>query len=87
MPHAGYIQNFVNAILDGAPLNVPGAEGINSIELANAMIYSSLIDQTVELPLDAKAWEDKLNELIEKSQFEKKVVEAPKEDFTKSFRK
>jgi len=41
----------------------------------------------VELPLDSAAWEGKLNELIEKSQFEKKVVEAPKEDFTKSFRK
>jgi len=87
MPHATYIQNFVNAILDGEPLLVPGEEGINSIELANSMIYSSLIDQTVELPLDSKAWEDKLNELIENSNFEKKVVEAPKEDFTKSFRK
>lgn len=87
MPHATYIQNFVNAILDGEPLKVPGEEGINSIELANTMLYSSLTEQTVDLPLDSAAWEGKLNELIEKSNFEKKVVEAPKEDFTKSFRK
>ncbi len=87
MPHAAYIQNFVDAILDGAPLKVPGEEGIRSIELANVIIYSSLVGQTVELPLDSKAWEDKLNELGEKSTLEKKVVEATKEDFTKSFRR
>ena len=87
MPHAAYIQNFVDAILDGTPLNVPGAEGINSIELANAITYSSIVNQTIELPLDSKAWEDKLNELAANSKLEKKVVETKKEDFTKSFRR
>jgi predicted dehydrogenase len=84
-PHATFMQNFVDAILDGSPLNCPGKEGIGSIELANVMLYSSLIGQTVELPMDAAAYEKKLNQLIADSKFEKKVVEVSNEDFTKSF--
>lgn len=87
MPHASYIQNFVEAILDGTELRVPGQEGIHSIELANAITYSSLVEKTIELPLDSKAWEDKLNKLAAESTMEKKVKEASKEDFTKSFRR
>jgi len=84
-PHAILMQNFVDAILDAAPLLVPGEEGIRSVELANAMLYSSLIGQTVELPMDSAAFEKKLDELIANSKFEKKVVAVSGEDFTKSF--
>jgi len=83
--HATLTQNFVDAIQDGTPLIAPGEEGIHSIELANAMLYSGLIQQTVELPLDSAAYESKLNELIAVSKFEKKVVKTSNEDFTKSF--
>jgi predicted dehydrogenase len=83
--HATLTQNFVDAILDGTRLIAPGEEGINSIELANAVLYSGLIQQTVELPLDGAAYERKLNELIAASKFEKKVVKTSNEDFTKSF--
>ena len=83
--HAALTQNFVDAILDGAPLIAPGEEGIHSIELANAMLYSGLTQQTIELPLDGAAYERKLNELIAGSKFEKKVVQISNEDFTKSF--
>jgi len=85
--HAVLMQNFVNAILDGEPLIAPGAEGIHSVELANVILYSSLISQTVELPMDSAAYEKKLNELIATSKVEKKVVEVSNEDFTASFRK
>jgi predicted dehydrogenase len=85
--HAVLMQNFVNAILDGEPLIAPGEEGIHSVELANVMLYSSLINQTVELPMDSAAYEKKLNELIANSRIEKKVVEVSSEDFTKSFRR
>ncbi len=85
--HATLMQNFVNAILDGELLIAPGAEGIHSVELANVMLYSSLIGQTVELPMDSAAYEKKLNQLIANSRIEKKVVEVVNEDFTKSFRK
>src|SRR5205809_351094 len=84
-PHAALMQNFVDAILDGAPLFVPGEEGLHSVELANVMLYSSLIEQTVELPMDGEAFEKKLQELIAGSKFEKKVVEIKDDDFTKSF--
>ncbi len=83
--HATLTQNFVDAIQDGAALIAPGEEGIHSIELANAVLYSGLTGQTVELPMDSAAYERKLNELIAASKFEKKVVKTSSEDFTKSF--
>jgi hypothetical protein len=83
--HAIQMQNFVDAILDGAPLIAPGEEGMGSIELANVILYSSLIDLEVNLPMDACAFEIKLQELIANSKLEKKVVAVATDDFTKSF--
>lgn len=87
IPHAIMLQNFVNAILDGEPLIAPGAEGIHSVELANVMVYSSLIGQVVELPMEGAAWEAKLNQLIAESKVQKKVMKVEEVDFTKSFRR
>jgi predicted dehydrogenase len=84
-PHAILVQNFVNAILDQEPLIAPGEEGIHSVELANVILYSSLIGETIKMPMDGLAYEKKLNELIAGSRIEKKVVEVSNEDFTKSF--
>jgi predicted dehydrogenase len=84
-PHAILVQNFVNAILDGEALIAPGEEGIHSVELANVILFSSLLEQTVNLPMDGAAYEKKLNQLIAESKLEKKVVEVSNEDFTKSF--
>ena len=83
--HATLMQNFANAILDGEPLIAPGEDGIHSVELANVILYSSLIGQTVELPMDSAAYEEKLNQLIAGSTIEKKVVAVSNEDFAKSF--
>lgn len=63
----------------------PGEEGLYSVELANGILYSSLIGQTVELPMDGAAFWKKLQQLIAESKFEKKVVEIRGDDFTKSF--
>ena len=87
VPHAIILQNFVNAILDGEPLIVPGAEGIQSVELANVMVYSSLLNETVELPMDSAGWEKKLNQLIAESKVQKKVVQVEATDFAGSFRR
>ena len=84
-PHAALMQNFVDAILDGTPLVAPGEEGIHSVELANVMLYSSLLGQTVELPMDSAAFEKKLKQLISQSKSKKKVVEVATDDFTQSF--
>jgi predicted dehydrogenase len=85
--HAALMQNFIEAILDGTPLIAPGAEGIGSVELANAMLYSGLLGETLELPMDSAAFEKKLQQLIAESRHEKKVVAVSNEDFTSSFRR
>jgi hypothetical protein len=83
--HAVLMQNFVNAILDGESLIAPGEEGIHSVELANVILYSSLLGETVELPMNSAAYKKKLNQLIAESKKEKKVVAVSNEDFAKSF--
>lgn len=84
--HAAITQNFVDAILDGTPLVAQAVEGINSVELANAMLYSSLTKKTVDLPLNAAAYEKTLQGLIKKSRFKKKTVKVDTNaDFSKSY--
>ena len=85
--HAMLMTNFVDAILDGKELIAPGESGIGSVELANVMVYSGLLNETVDLPMDSAAWETKLNDLIANSTHEKKVVEVSNEDFTASYRR
>jgi len=84
-PHAVLMRNFTEAILDGAELLVPGEQGLHSVELANAMLFSSLTGDTVELPLDGAAFEARLGQLVAGSKFEKRVVTIENDDFTKSF--
>ncbi len=62
--HMAIVRNFVDAILDGSPLIAPASEGIRSVELANAMLLSSLQEQTVELPMDSALFEKELLRLI-----------------------
>lgn len=69
--HDGIMRNFVNAILDGEPLIAPAEEGINSVELCNAMLYSSFTDQTIQLPIDPATYEAHLKSLIANSKFKK----------------
>jgi predicted dehydrogenase len=65
--HKGILQNFADAIQGKGELLAPAVEGIHSVELANAMIYSLLKKEPVEFPLDAKAYEATLKELIASS--------------------
>ena len=85
LPHAILMRNFVEAIRKKTPLIAPGVEGIHSVELANVLLYSSLVDQTINLPMDGAAFEAKLQQLIDQSTHEKKVVEISDEDFASSF--
>jgi predicted dehydrogenase len=84
--HNGIITNFVAAILDGAPLLAPAQEGIHSVELANAMMLSSLENETVTLPLDSERYEKLLQGRIAASKAKTAVAStgAPA-DFSKSF--
>lgn len=62
--HSEILTNFTAAILDGVPLIAPAAEGLNSLELANAMLLSTWTEKTVDLPLDAKLYEKWLKRKI-----------------------
>lgn len=85
--HNGILKNFTRAILHGEKQIAPAEEGIHSVELANAMIYSGLNDCTVDMPLDAAAYETMLMEKIKTSTHVKKVKDtgAPSDDFAQSF--
>ena len=62
--HNGILANFVSAILDGTPLIAPAQEGIYSLELANAFLLSTLENRSIDLPIDAKLFEEQLKKLI-----------------------
>jgi predicted dehydrogenase len=62
--HVGILKNFADAVLDGAPLIAPAAEGLHSVELANAMLLSTWTDQTVDLPFPAKFYAECLERKI-----------------------
>lgn len=84
--HIGILKNFTNAVLKGETLLSPAQEGIHSVELGNAILMSSLLGETVDIPLSGEKYEAMLNDLIKNSKFVKKTVEsAPASDFSKSF--
>ncbi len=69
--HAGILQNFTDAILNGAPLVAPGEEGIYGLTISNAMHLSTWLDGWVELPLDEALHESELNKRIAESTYQK----------------
>jgi len=84
--HLGVLKNWTNAILKGEKLTAPGQEGINSLELSNAMLLSAWIDDWVELPVDEDKFYSYLKERIDNSRFEKKEVkESQPVDIEDSF--
>lgn len=84
--HVGIINNFTTAILDGEPLVAPAAEGLKSVELANAMLLSSFEDRTVDLPLDGLHYETVLQDWIASSRIVKTVRQSDvSDDFANSF--
>ena len=85
--HNGILVNFVSAILDGTPLVAPAREGLNSLELANAFLLSTLENRSVQLPIDGALFEQHLRKLIASSTVHKpKVPRAVSDDMAKSFR-
>lgn len=62
--HREVLENFVRAILDGTPLIAPAREGINSVEMANAMLLSTWTNSAIELPLSAQRYRRILRQKI-----------------------
>jgi predicted dehydrogenase len=55
--HAVITRNFARHILHGEPLISPGAEGIRSLELANAVWLSAELGKPVKLPISRRAYD------------------------------
>ena len=65
--HRGITQNWVQAILNGTPLLAPAVEGINGVQLSNAMLLSTWLDDWVDIPVDEDLYYEKLQERIKHS--------------------
>ncbi|WP_425609266.1 Gfo/Idh/MocA family protein [Thalassobacterium sedimentorum] len=76
--HNGILKNFTNAILNGEQLIAPAGEGIHSVELANAMLFSAFENTSVNLPLDGAAYARLLQSKIENSTYVKPEVKSSK---------
>ena len=83
--HAGMLSNFVAAVRGEAELLADAGEGLNSVELANAMLYSAWTESTVRLPLDSMAYEQALHEKIRTSTQKPRVVREVRVDMDKSY--
>ena len=65
--HKAIHENFARAILHDEPLIAPAAEGIHSVEMANAMVMAGVTGNPVDVPTDHDAFDALLKELIEKA--------------------
>jgi predicted dehydrogenase len=74
--HRTVLENFANAILHNEPLIAPGVEGVRSLTLANAILFSSYLRRPVDLPFDVDAYAAHLEELVRTSSFQKVVREV-----------
>ena len=64
LQHITVMENFARHIIDGTPLLAPGSDGINGVNLANAILLSSWLGKEVELPVDEDLYIQELNKRI-----------------------
>jgi len=65
--HRGILDNFSAAIRRGVPVIAPARQGLDSLELANAILLSSHLGRPVKLPLSSSAYHTFLLERIRRS--------------------
>lgn len=73
--HPLILNNFADAILDGAELIAPGEEGLNSLSISNAAYISSWTDNWAEIPVNEDVFEKHLAELCSSEKAVKKRVQ------------
>lgn len=73
--HADIMRNFCRAILHEEPLIAPGVEGINAVELINALILSSHTGQSVDIPVDRAAYDRLIAALQQSSRTKERIRE------------
>jgi predicted dehydrogenase len=69
LQHTGVVRAFRDTIRGRGPLIASAEEGLRSLEMGNAMLFSGLTGKPVDLPIDGDAYEAKLNELIAGSKY------------------
>ena len=69
--HQEITRDFVRAIREGTPLLGPGEEGVNSLEISNAMLLSAWTDSWVDIPVDEDRFNGLLQERIKSSRYKK----------------
>ena len=65
--HAGILSNVAKAALGIEPLYARAEEGLYGVQLANAMILSSWLGETVELPLNDDLYYEELMKRVKTS--------------------
>ena len=83
--HPGITQNFTDALLHGTPLLAPGEEGVNGLNISNAMYLSSWLDRPIDLPVDPELYWTELEKRIASSKGKTVVRKLENEDFASSF--
>lgn len=66
--HGAILRNFARHIMHGEPLIAPGVEGINTVEMINAIILSGATGEAVDVPVDRARYDAFLQGKIKTSQ-------------------
>ncbi|MBR2343472.1 MAG: Gfo/Idh/MocA family oxidoreductase [Clostridia bacterium] len=81
--HVGIFKNFTNAVLGKEKLFVFGQDGIDGVQIMDAMLLSAFLGRAVELPIDDELYLRELNKRIATGHI--KVVEEKIADTEGSF--
>ena len=63
--HINGLENFAANIIDGTPLIAPGNDGINGVNLVNAIYLSSWTGKEVTVPVNPSEFKDALKQQIQ----------------------
>lgn len=74
--HPIVLENFAEAILDGAELIADGCEGLNSLSISNAAYLSSWTNDWAEIPTDEALFETYLARLCEHETAKKSAAQG-----------
>ena len=84
--HGVVINNFVEAILDGEELIAPAAQGMDSLAIANAILWSSWSGEKVNFPLSSSGYQEALEEKLAQSTLREKSDITVNVDMEASYR-
>jgi predicted dehydrogenase len=68
--HDLIIQDFADAFHNSRDPIVPAQEGVESVLLGNAILFSALEGRTIEFPMDELAYANKIKELAKNSRYQ-----------------